>query len=169
MRESHKLSPLEIDYESVYEWFDGTIWVELDCGIELCQTAKCCGSEPEGGAQPWIFFLPGELSYLQRKLGHRLPMHEIGDTGTYHCSGSSRCIYGMRPIDCRSYPLWPSVSSDGFSGFLDCRGTRCPISLIPEAFAKRVAEHWRVLFSEHPELLSWFLETFGCTQPDIAL
>lgn len=157
-----------IDFRSVYEWFDGTVWAEYDCGLELCKTAKCCGGVREEGQQPHIFLLPGELVFLQENLGHKLPLGEVGTEGRFHCSGNSACIYGMRPIDCRTYPLWPSVGEQGMLGLLDCRGSRCPIELIPEPFIERIRRNWMVLFREYPWLLDWFREEFGITVPEIA-
>lgn len=161
----------QIDFRHVYAWFDGTVWPELDCGREFCGDSKCCGGYLEGRRHTHIFFLPGELAFLQGNLGPRLPMERLDndDTQTYHCRGNSRCVYQLRPIDCRSYPVWPAVSADGLVGFTDHRGSRCPIVTLPRSFLQRVTTHWTSLFAEYPWLIDWFLEQFGAHEPDMML
>lgn len=148
-------SPMPIDYRDVYSWFSGTIWEKLDCGREHCKRALCCGHETDCGEQPFIYFLPGELGFLKRTLGHRLPMQPVTPDGHLHCAGNAHCVYEMRPVDCRSYPLWPLKVTGEEIAFLDLRGSRCPLVHLPAQFVMRVAAHWERLLSEYPALGEW--------------
>ncbi|MBU1680132.1 MAG: hypothetical protein KKD86_15010 [Bacteroidetes bacterium] len=150
----------KIDFKSIYDWFDGKIWERLDCGKDICSDAKCCGKYLEKGKHTFIFFLPGELDFLIKSLGHRLSMNKINADSHYHCNGKRRCIYKMRPIDCRSYPLWPKVENRVFEGFQDHRGERCPIKILPYEFIAKSVIYWDRLFKEYPELLEWIALEF---------
>jgi|GEM_PF-5264508 len=141
-----------IDFREVYSWFSGTIWTRLDCGKAHCGDAACCGHNPESGQTPRIYFLPGELAFLAKSLGHRLPMRKLEDGSGYHCRGNAHCVYDLRPIDCRTYPLWPLVGFRGVEGFIDMRGTRCPLAELPRDFVERLMASWQRLLLENPVL-----------------
>ena len=149
-----------IDFRDVYAWFSGTIWQKLDCGRLMCRTANCCHSHAEPDGPTHIFFLPGELSFLREALGSSFPYTvSVAEPDSLHCASSSNCVYSMRSVDCRSFPLWPVVRALRFLGFIDYRGGRCPITL-PNEFIERNRRHWDRLLEAYPWLLGW-LESRG--------
>lgn len=147
---------MSLDFESIYGWFGGTIYPNRDCGVEVCGVSACCYPHHDRGQSSYIFYLPGELEFLKRKLGTKFPAKEqMPSSGQYHCFGKQNCVYDFRPIDCRSYPYWPVVSEGNVLGFLDVRKPRCPIMRIPFWFLQQMLESWNRLMQDY-SLLEWF-------------
>lgn len=144
-----------LNFEKIYKVFKGRIFDDLDCGRYVCGKSACCYPAKTGS---FIYFLPGELEFLQKSLAKicHLPFVKLKN-GCYHCYGNRFCLGDFRPIDCRSYPLWPLVSKRQFVGFVDCRGTRCPLKAIPPNFQKNVRNGWEFIF-KMPGMLKWVEE-----------
>lgn len=142
----------ELDFLEIYKEFDGTIYHGMDCG-KICRDTLCCSPVKYGSN---IMFLPGEYEYLLEMFGKRLPFKEIqGGKGHYTCYGNSKCIYEIRPIDCRSYPLFPFVRERKFLGFVfSTEMIKCPLRL-PDEFIKRTRGNWEKLFARDNAIYDW--------------
>ena len=145
-----------IDFESVYRKFGGTIWIGHDCGVEVCGNCACCYPHYDHGRPSHIYYVPGELEFLKSALGSDLPARQLSpDIPEYHCFGNERCVYELRPLDCRSYPYWPIVHEGSFIGFRDLRSPRCPIESLPPDFREEIREAWLRVFERYREILRW--------------
>lgn len=146
---------VHIDFEQVYTWFTGRIYLDQDCGETMCENHACCHPCYSEGVPTWLYYLPGEVEFLKMKLGERFPAREIEPgSGKYHCFGNAQCVYEYRPIDCRSYPYWPVVNHGKLVGFIDDRKPRCPIEEVPLPFFEKVKENW-VRLLEIPLVNLW--------------
>lgn len=144
----------EVDFEDVYAWFNGTIYADRDCGRTVCGNYTCCYPVFDHGEPLYIIYLPGELEFLRQKLDKKVPSREIGRSARFHCRGNEQCVYAYRPIDCRSYPLWPVVEHGELVGFYDERGSTCRVEEIPEAFIEQMRENWLQLM-KNPAVRHW--------------
>ncbi len=143
-----------IDFENVYSWFAGTMYSDRDCGKTVCGGYTCCYPVFDHGEPLYLVYLPGELEFLRGKLGDKFPAREIGKTGKFHCRGSSKCVYEYRPVDCRSFPLWPVVKNGTLTGFYDVRGSTCRVREIPDPFLEQIKKNWSRLV-EIPAVRHW--------------
>lgn len=144
------------DFTKIYNHFNVRICKDLDCGKYICGNSACCFPSKSGS---FICFLPGELEFLQEKFKKRFPFTKLTN-GHSHCRGVSFCLKEYRPIDCRSYPLWPLVQKRKFVGFVDCRGERCLLKAIPGEFIKSVKKSWEYVF-KHERLLKFIESTYA--------
>jgi hypothetical protein len=140
----------DLDFGFLYSVFKKRILNDLDCGQYICGDSACCFPAKTGS---FINFLPGEFKFLQKRFGKNLPFLRLKN-GRYHCRGNRLCLGDFRPIDCRSYPLWPLVFKRQFVGFVDCRGRRCPLKAIPPKFQEHAKNGWEFIFKT-PGMLEW--------------
>lgn len=146
----------KIDFENIYSWFKGTIYPPYNCAEITNCDAKCCSPYYFLNEATYIYFLPGEFEFLKNKLKENFPFKEvIPQTKKYHCFLKKCPIYEIRPIDCRSYPVWPLIHNGRFVGFLDLRNNRCPIKIIPDWFLKEIKNSWSKLLEENKWLINW--------------
>ena len=151
-----------IDFEQVYTWFTGRIFPDKDCGETICGNHACCYPCYTHDGPTYLYYIPGELEFLKKKLGSRFPAREIGpNTGKYHCFGNSQCVYEYRPIDCRSYPYWPVVKRGELVAFIDDREPRCTIEEVPLLFFETVKKNWTNLL-EIPLVRDWLEHEAPC-------
>jgi len=147
---------IDLNFEKIYQLFKGRIFNNLDCGQYVCGNSACCYPAE---TVSFICFLPGEFDFLQKKFGKKLPFVRLTN-GRYHCRGKRFCLGNFRPIDCRSFPLWPFVSKRKFVSFIDCRGKRCPLKAIPPKFLDDVKNGWELIFRTHG-VLEWAEGTYA--------
>ncbi|WP_130836404.1 hypothetical protein [Lachnoclostridium sp. Marseille-P6806] len=107
----------EETYRRLYRMSDAAAPLPFDCG-QICG-AVCC--RPEKGKETGIWLLPGEAalhedgaSMIRVKTGEDARMEELGFRFA-ECTapGPEQCVRALRPIQCRSFPLWPYIDEDG--------------------------------------------------------
>jgi len=127
-------------------WKDGLYFSCLGCG-------RCCGGEP---GYVWldtneIFAIANFLEMdvgdflrsLARRVSGRISLREL-ENGDCIFLADGRCrIYPVRPLQCRTYPFWPSVLESLCSWRLE--GQRCPGigqgSFYPQEIIERLLSH----------------------------
>ena len=145
------------NYGYYYSICEGTILYRKDCGVEACGSASCCKSQ---ASDNFIFFLPKEYEY-QNSQKEKIPFYSVSQISNerYHCKGNENCIYKIRPIDCRSYPLFPAVHKYKLVGYFDCRKSHnCPLSLNIELrdHLQQINKWWPILL-KHEIILNYVI------------
>ena len=139
--------------------------VPYDCG-EVCG-AVCCRRESFGnGNEPCLYLLPGEKEYLEEAGADinikREPReeHDLPESfGKYayvaYCKGAGSCERRFRPIQCRSFPLWPYFTEDGelvLSFYNDELPYICPLieerRALSEDFINATYKAWEILIED---------------------
>ncbi|MCR5236910.1 MAG: hypothetical protein K6E34_06880 [Lachnospiraceae bacterium] len=104
-------------YRKIYNLLDKVNPLSYDCG-KSCGAVCCRNDSFADDAEPYIYLLPGENKYLEaagadieirRELRkkHNLPESYGDHVYTAVCKGPENCDRRFRPIQCRSFPLWP--------------------------------------------------------------
>lgn len=134
------------EYKNKRWWMDGLYFSCLRCG-------RCCGGEP---GYVWldtneIFAIANFLEMdvgdtlrsFARRVSGRISLMEL-ENGDCVFLADGRCrIYPVRPLQCRTYPFWPSVLQSPRSWRLE--GQRCPGigqgSFYPQETIERLLSH----------------------------
>ncbi len=93
------------DYEKIYKLLDSVNPVPFDCG-KICGAACCKSSDEETG----IFLLSGEET--MRDLSEWKSVETVDGFSFVTCKGPNHCNRKTRPIQCRTFPLLPTISPD---------------------------------------------------------
>ena len=131
-----------------------------DGRIPLCAHQSCghtCCDFAEGN---YIVLYPGE-EMAARAAGKSLEHLEItpmafgGHRAICHARDKAQCDGGYKPLDCASYPLFPTVATDG-SIRAGLKGAKCPLRLGEIAKHQQwVVQQWLRLAAHRPQLLEW--------------
>jgi SAM-dependent methyltransferase len=130
-----------IDFHKIVQEFQGRIsWP--DCGERCSGKHKCC---PPNQIHP---LLPGEGPFMS---DHGFDVRFNYDTGDdcWVCPGKDQCAGLLRPIVCRTYPIYPSVK--GLMIDLEC--SEAP--WISWTFINEMERMWRYLFSADERVMLW--------------
>ena len=149
-------------YRKIYEKLDKVNPVPYDCG-EICGAVCCMRESFDGGEEPYLYLLPGEKEFLEEEGADfeikREPReeHDLPDSyGEYvyavYCKKPGSCNRRFRPIQCRTFPLWPYITEDGdllLSFYNDELPYECPLieekRVLSEEFVKATYEAWEIL------------------------
>ena len=150
------------EYQKVYEMLDRADPVPYDCGMR-CGSVCCMNDSFDTGTEPYIYLFPGENEYLssegaairiKRELrkDHDLPSSYGKYVYVACCSGPDSCDRRFRPIQCRSFPLWPRITESGelLLSFYDGElPYTCPLIkekiTLSEEFVTAAYEAWEIL------------------------
>ncbi len=94
------------EYKRIYRMFDEVSPVPFDCG-SICGEACCSEAEEDDG----IYLLPGEESIHSDDEWRE--KEKIGERFFVKCKGPKHCNRSLRPIQCRTFPLMPSLDENG--------------------------------------------------------
>lgn len=103
---------------------------------------------------------PGELEQARlagKSVGHLLarPDGMGGQRAICRAKDKSTCDLGYKPLDCASYPLFPTLSANGRVQ-ANLKGSKCPLeSNSLHAHRSWVASSWNRLRATVPGLLGW--------------
>ncbi|MEN3028112.1 MAG: hypothetical protein ABDH29_02580 [Aquificaceae bacterium] len=136
-------------------------------GIELgCAEINCFLCAKGGRLKPCerlkeaVVLLPGENQLIRRLNGGFFPEISVNGFSIGFLTPEEDCpfnregwcgIHGKHPIDCRSYPIVPSINERG--DLIVSISLRCPITPSWE-FTKRWVENWRRIWRLAP--IEWF-------------
>lgn len=107
-----------------------------------------------------VILLPGENQIIKELNGAEFPSMNVNGFGIGFLAPEQDCpfnvdgwcgIHGKHPIDCRSFPLVPSVNERG--DLIISISLKCPI-IPPWDFVKLWVENWRKLWKVAP--IEWF-------------
>ena len=133
------------EYKRIYRMLDEVSPAPFDCG-SVCGEA-CCSEVAEDDG---IYLLPGEECIHSDD--EWLNKEKIGELFFVKCKGPENCNRSLRPIQCRTFPLMPSLDAKGelemkpndielsFSCPLINAGTR-----LQEDFVRVTTEAWELL------------------------
>ncbi|MBQ9632752.1 MAG: hypothetical protein IJV04_07580 [Lachnospiraceae bacterium] len=97
------------EYLEMYRILDTVSPVPFDCGT-ICGASCCHSDEPDDG----IYLLPGEEA-----LHDNDEWQSISRSRGFlfvQCKGPDHCHREIRPIQCRTFPLVPTILNDGSIG-----------------------------------------------------
>ncbi|MBQ3291905.1 MAG: hypothetical protein IJH43_05980 [Mogibacterium sp.] len=108
-------------YRAIYRLLDRVSPVPFDCGM-ICGAACCNAAHYD--EEMGIFLLPGEEKIHDRHADwltwstlsteeYEFPESWHGSVYFVRCKTPPHCLRGMRPIQCRSFPLAPHLTEDG--------------------------------------------------------
>ena len=115
-------------YLAIYRLLDRVSPIQGDCGT-LCGHACCdCGDLISDEAKDFalgMYLLPGEEKVYTRKENWLLwnidavenylfPASWRGMVYFVRCRNAPHCVRKLRPIQCRTFPLAPHITEDGF-------------------------------------------------------
>lgn len=146
--------------------------------ITTCATSGCswlCCQFQQGN---FIVLHPGELETAKangQSTAHLQitdPDYNGGQKAVCTAKDTANCDNGLKPLDCKSYPFFPTVS-DGADeiGFL-IKGKKCPLQV--EHLAPHMAtvkSDWDAIIAKSPEIAAWLrkVELVGYTERPAAL
>lgn len=133
-----------------------------DGSIHLCPHKGCGFRCCEFNQGNYIVLYPGEIEEA-RAAGKSLAHLDIydedyhgGARATCHASNTSTCDNGYKPLDCASYPFFPSIGAKGEALQQLIKGSKCPIQ------AEEIPYHgawvrliWQQLIARKPEVAAW--------------
>ena len=152
------------EYIKVYEMLDNAGPASYDCG-RICGAACCNGSLFEDDA-PYIYLLPGEKEYLEsagcefpieklKREEHDLPASWGDYVYTVRCPGPERCKRGTRPVQCRTFPLYPYITEDGeleITLYYMELPYSCPFvegrEMVPDEYKNAAYDAWTILIKD---------------------
>lgn len=129
--------------------------------IESCRHQGCGYLCCEFAAGNFIALYPGELEHA-RSCGYSVDHLECtpdgwgGHKAICRACDTASCDGGYKPLDCRSYPLFPTVEEKTVSIQTGLKGEKCPLLEIHLAeHGKWVVEEWTSLSRTIPTLRVW--------------
>lgn len=163
------------EYEKIYQLLDRVSPIEGDCG-KLCQSA-CCQAEPsyqdgiknadyEEEGELGMYLLPGEEDMLEgedswirlkkeSKEEYDFPSSWPKEVVFAGCRGPKSCKREKRPIQCRSFPLYPHLDKTEGLCLIYCDFELpylCPLieeeSRLNEDFILATYEAWKRLLQD---------------------
>lgn len=150
-------------YKEIYAVLDEGP-VAYDCG-SLCGSA-CCSDLSFCGEDPYIYLLPGEKEYLddagssihikrQNRREHDLPASWGEYVYIACCPGNVNCERAVRPIQCRTFPLYPYITEEGELEMRLCYMDlpySCPFvekrSVVSDDFYRAALKAWKMLIED---------------------
>lgn len=132
---------------------DGTIPL---CPHKGCQFT-CCGFQ-QGN---YIVLYPGEID-AARDADHSLEHLDVFDK-SYHggaralckATDTSTCDQGYKPLDCASYPYFPTIGLDD-EVEITLKGKKCPLEDADIPYHRAWAERaWQELVQKRPDVHTW--------------
>lgn len=135
---------------------------EGDGSIHLCPHKGCGFRCCEFNQGNYIVLYPGEIEQAQAD-GHSLAHLDIFDTdyhggarATCHAANTATCDNGYKPLDCATYPFFPTVGAKGktLQGLL--KGSKCPIEADEIGYHNTWARAmWARLIAQNPAVAEW--------------
>lgn len=134
--------------------------IEASGKIAGCATSGCgfaCCDFQQGN---FIVLPPGELEEAKARgqsLGHLelSPLPYGGWRAVCHASDTASCDQGYKPMDCRSYPFFPTVDESGRLS-IGLKGAKCPLEIAKiESHRLWVAQLWRQWIQRSPVIARW--------------
>lgn len=131
--------------------------------IDACATSGCgyvCCQFTEGN---YIALYPGEFEEAEAaglSTTHLsvTPLRQGGFTAVCQAKNRGNCDGGYKPLDCQSYPFFPSINQGG-EVVLGLKGKKCPLkeqSL--KAHSGAILRRWSKLLRARPAISSWIRE-----------
>lgn len=154
-------------FRKIYDMLDKVSPLSCDCG-KSCGAVCCRNDSFTDDMEPYIYLFPGENEYLEsagadveikRELrkGHNLPESYGDHIYVAVCKGPEMCDRRFRPVQCRSFPLWPHITNDGelvLSYYDEELPYVCPLisdrRKLNEDFVKATYEAWEILARDEP-------------------
>jgi len=131
-----------------------------DGTLDYCPHQACDFTCCEFGAGNFIAMYPGELEKAQstgQSVGHLFITSDGngGQRAICQAKDKANCDSGYKPLDCASYPLFPTVNSnEGIEAAL--KGSKCPLqSAELELHREWVVSSWAHVGRSVPNLLNW--------------
>ncbi len=135
--------------------------LELGCGAINCfMCAKGGSLNPCQRLREAVVLLPHENTLIRRLNGRGFPEINVNGFSIGFLTPEEDCpfnregwcgIHGRHPIDCRSYPIVPSVNERG--DLIISISIKCPV-IPPWSFTKAWVENWYKIWKLAP--LEWF-------------
>ena len=145
---------------------DGTISSCANSGCDKTLGFRRCCDFQQGN---YIVLHPGELAEAARQ---GLPVAHLrivdadyhgGQKAVCAAHNSATCDGGLKPFDCKAYPLFPAGSENG-DFFI--KGSKCPLQPVHlAAHADAIRAMWQAIVSRNPEAAAWLdrVEMVGYT------
>ena len=132
-----------------------------DGQIEFCKHQECQYRCCDFGADNFIALYPGELDYATENgwsVGHLdcSPDEFGGHWAICRAKETSTCDGGYKPLDCRSYPFFPTIDSETEVLRTGLKGEKCPLQAFHLADHQLwVIEQWNNLIEKFPSISVW--------------
>lgn len=140
--------------------------MHLDDGqIGLCPYQGCHFTCCDFAADNFIALYPGELEEAGREgksVAHLYIVADAhgGNKAVCHAKDKSCCDGGYKPLDCASYPFFPTVNDRTGQIQVGLKGGKCPLQKDHLANHQRwVAQRWQRLLASVPGLRRWIRQT----------
>ena len=128
--------------------------------ISECANSGCGYMCCEFNQGNYIVMAPGEAE-LARSRGESLdhldlsPLPYGGWRAICRAGDTATCDRGYKPLDCQSYPLFPTLDNDGHLA-VGLKGAKCPLSAARiEPHRRWVERRWKQLIEKNPTVARW--------------
>ncbi len=123
------------------------------CPYQSCNF-RCC----EFNQNNYIVMYPGEIEGAQannESISHlKLTPYNGGFKAICIANNTANCDNGYKPLDCRSYPFFPSIIEDKIE--VNLKGVKCPLSYnMINKHANWVKCIWEVLVKGDSRISIW--------------
>ena len=151
---------VEMILDKAYALMDQSV-IEGNCG-ELCGN-HCCRPLDEQGEKMGMYLLPYEYKYLKMKNGLKGMVVEYHDQETFELPegiegmyylfcDEEKCLRGLRPIQCRTYPFEPHLVDGQLYLVIEKQQVHsCPLLVMQDewrqAFVEGIFDGWALLLS----------------------
>lgn len=128
--------------------------------IDLCRYQDCQYACCDFASGNFIALYPGELAAAQSSnssISHlELAEDECGGhKAICRAADKANCDGGYKPLDCRTYPFFPTVEADGELA-LNLKGSKCPLEREQLALHYVWAlSQWKRVLPSLDDLRSW--------------
>lgn len=133
--------------------------------ISLCQAQDCQHRCCDFATGNFIVLYPGEVEQARRngeKLDHLILTADgrEGHRAICRACDKATCDEGYKPLDCASYPLFPTMAESSSLVQTGLKGAKCPLQP-PQIrrHARWVQQVWQELVDSHPLLADWIRKT----------
>lgn len=133
--------------------------------IELCPHQGCGFACCSFASENYIVLYPGELEEAQesgQSVGHlEIVSDDLGGhKAICRANETATCDGGYKPLDCKSYPFFPTIDEPSGQVQLGLKGQKCPLQEIHLAgHQKWVLGRWQSLIDSAPRMMDWIRKT----------
>lgn len=150
-------------YRAIYRLLDRVSPVPFDCG-RLCGAACCNAAKYDN--EMGILLMPGEEKLHNKKDGwlewellstdeFEFPESWRGEVNWVRCKTPPECPRSSRPLQCRTFPLWPHLTEEGILELIYNDGDlpyRCPLieeeTELDDSFIRATYTVWKHLLRD---------------------
>lgn len=136
-----------------------------DGQLDLCPHQGCSFACCNFAADNFIVLYPGEVEEVRhagKSIAHLdlLSDAQGGYKAICRAEDTSTCDEGHKPLDCASYPFFPTINAKTGQIQVGLKGEKCPLQQQHLVNHRQwVLQRWQVLVNAVPGIMNWIRQT----------